>query len=164
MRTETITIYNFAELSEQAQENVINNFCDINVMSEWWELVYEDAKRIGLRIISFDLDRNRHADGNIILSVAEVCQNIFNEHGETCETYKTAERFMQEWQPVFNKYLETEEGEDVLLDMEQEFEKLLLEDYAIMLQKEYEYLTSCEAIIETIEANEYEFDEDGNLI
>jgi predicted transcriptional regulator len=33
-----------------------------------------------------------------------------------------------------------------------------------MLQKEYEYLTSEEAIIETIEANEYEFTEKGEMI
>jgi len=32
-----------------------------------------------------------------------------------------------------------------------------------MLQKEYEYETSEEAIVETIKANEYEFTEDGNL-
>jgi hypothetical protein len=33
----------------------------------------------------------------------------------------------------------------------------------IDLQKNYEYLTSREAIEETIEANEYEFDENGNI-
>jgi len=33
-----------------------------------------------------------------------------------------------------------------------------------MLQKEYEYQMSDEAIIETIEANEYEFTENGKLI
>jgi hypothetical protein len=32
-----------------------------------------------------------------------------------------------------------------------------------VLRDEYEYLTSAEAIKETIEANEYEFDQDGNL-
>ena len=32
-----------------------------------------------------------------------------------------------------------------------------------LLEREYEYLTSDDAIKETIEANEYEFDENGNL-
>ena len=32
-----------------------------------------------------------------------------------------------------------------------------------LLRREYDYFTSEEAIIETIEANEYEFDENGNL-
>jgi hypothetical protein len=47
--------------------------------------------------------------------------------------------------------------------MEGEFLKSLLEDYRIILSKEYDYLTSRESIIETIEANEYEFDENGNI-
>ena len=32
-----------------------------------------------------------------------------------------------------------------------------------MLRNEYEYLTSEEAVIESIRANEYEFTEDGKL-
>ena len=32
------------------------------------------------------------------------------------------------------------------------------------LEKQYEYLTSKEAIIETIQANDYGFDEDGNIV
>ncbi len=46
---------------------------------------------------------------------------------------------------------------------EDEFLKELLEDYRIILQKEYEYQTSEEAIIGTIEANEYEFTQDGKM-
>jgi hypothetical protein len=49
-------------------------------------------------------------------------------------------------------------------DIDANFLRSLLEDYRIMLQKEYEYLTSEETIIETIEANEYEFTEKGEMI
>jgi hypothetical protein len=38
----------------------------------------------------------------------------------------------------------------------------MLEEYIVLLRKEYEYLTSRDAIIETIMANEYLFDESGN--
>ena len=47
--------------------------------------------------------------------------------------------------------------------LEAEFLKSILEDYSIILQKEYEYLTSREAVEETIEANDYHFTENGNL-
>ena len=47
--------------------------------------------------------------------------------------------------------------------LDDEFRVSILEDYRIMLQKQYEYLCSEEAIIETIEANDYEFTEDGKL-
>lgn len=45
-----------------------------------------------------------------------------------------------------------------------EFLNDILEDYRVMLQKEYEWRGSREQIIESIEANEYEFDENGNQI
>jgi len=170
MRVKEITLYKFDELSEAAKEKAIEKLWDINVDYNWWESAYEDAERIGLKITSFDLDRNRHAEGKFTLSANEVAQNIFNEHGENCETYRTAQNFMKEWEPVFNGYMdecsehyESRESEDRLNELEDEFLQSLLEDYSIMLQKEYEYQTSQEAIIETIQANEYEFTEDGTL-
>jgi hypothetical protein len=41
--------------------------------------------------------------------------------------------------------------------------KDILYEYLEMLRQEYEYQTSEEAIIETIEANEYTFLEDGTM-
>ena len=63
----------------------------------------------------------------------------------------------------FITYAEYGDPED-LEDLNKEFLRSLCEDYRIILQKEYEYLTSEEAIIETIEVNEYEFTEEGELI
>lgn len=165
MKTETINVYKFDELSEEAKETAINEFRDINVSYNWWEFTYEDAKEIGLKITGFDLDRNKHATGELILSACEVAQNIFNNHGENCETYKSAEKFMQDWQPVFNEAMTEPENlselEEKLIDLEQEFEQELLEDYATILQNECDYLMSDEAVIEAIEANEYDFLESG---
>jgi hypothetical protein len=48
-------------------------------------------------------------------------------------------------------------------DLDKEFLHNLLEDYRVMLQQEYDYLTSKDAVIETINANEYDFTEDGKL-
>lgn len=170
MKTKTINIYSFNELSEEAKQKAIEKFYDINVSHDWWELTYEDAKNIGLKINSFDLERNRHAKGEFIYSASEVAANILKEHGENCETYKTAENFLKEWQPIFYDYMneesenyESSESEEQLLELESNFLESLLEDYSIMLQNECEYLTSEEAIIEAIEGNEYEFTEDGTI-
>ena len=170
MRTIEIKVYLFSELSEDAKEKAIEGLSDINVHYDWWNFTYEDAERIGLKITSFDLDRNRHATGELNTAAAEVCANIFKEHGETCETFKTATKFMEAWQPIFNEYMneesekyESQESELAMQDLEEDFLKSILDDYSIILQKESEYLQSKEAIIETIEANNYEFDEDGKL-
>lgn len=66
MRTETINIYQFNELSNEAKQNAIKQNYDINVSHDWWTNTYEDAERIGLQITSFDLERNKHAKGAII--------------------------------------------------------------------------------------------------
>jgi hypothetical protein len=171
MKTKIINVYSFSELSEKAKEKVLNEFFDIKTDYDWWSYVYEDAKEIGLKITSFDLERNRHAEGHFKLSSFEVAQNILNEHGKNCDTYKTAQNFLDEINPILSEYMdensenyESENHEQIMLDMEEEFLNNLLEDYSIILQNEYDYLSSNEAIIETIEANDYEFDIDGNLI
>ena len=168
MRTVRTKVYKFSELSEQAKQKAIEQLSDINVDYDWWQSTYEDAANIGLKITSFDLDRNRHAKGEFTLAANEVAQNIFNNHGECCDTYKTAQTFMETWQPVFNEYMdersdkyESSEAEQLLQNFEEDFLNDLLEDYSIMLQNECEYNQSEAAIIETIEANEYEFTKDG---
>ena len=170
VETTTRTLYKFDELTPDGQAAAILGLCDINVDYEWWDGVYDDAEQVGLKLDSFDLDRNSHATGKFILAANEVAQNILNDHGVECETYKTAAAFMEEWQPVFNNYTdethpdyESSECEDKLLDIEDEFLKSLLEDYRIMLQHEYEYLQSDEAVREMIEANGYEFTADGKV-
>ncbi len=168
-RTIRTKVYKFEELTTEAQQKAIEKNSDINVNYCWWDSVYEDAKNIGLKITSFDLDRNRHATGKFTISANEVAANIFKDHGEMCETFKTAAAFMAEWEPIFNNYMDEEseeyesaESEEKLNELEEDFLKSILEDYSLMLQKECEYLQSEEAIKETIIINEYEFTKDGN--
>ena len=170
MKTITVNLYSFNELNGEAKKVAIEKLSDINVDYQWWECTYEDAKNIGLKITGFGLDRNRHATGSFLLSASEVAANVLSQHGNECETYKTAENFMNEWQPIFNDYMnedgenyESHELEDKLNDLESEFLDSLLEDYSIILQNECDYLQSEEAIIQTIEANDYFFTENGKL-
>jgi myo-inositol catabolism protein IolC len=167
-RTIRTKIYKFDELSNDAKKKAIEQFYDINVMDEWWQYTYEDAEQIGLKINEFDIDRASCCKGEFMLAANEVAQNILNNHGEVCETYKTATAFMEQWQPVFSAYMdetsdkyESRESENELQDIEDEFLKCLCEDYLVILRNEYEYQTSESAIIESIEANEYEFTKDG---
>ena len=170
MRKIEINIFKFNELNEEAKQNAISNLYNINIDYNWWEFIYEDAKNIGLKITSFNLDRNRYAKGEFILNAPEVAQNILSNHGKECETYKTAESFLEVWQPIFNAYMDEEsekyessESEDEMQELEDDFLNSLLEDYSIILQNACDYLQSDESIIDTIEANDYEFTEDGEM-
>ncbi len=159
MRTIRTKVYQFSELSEQAKETAIKNSYDLNVDYGWWESVYEDAENIGLKITGFDIDRGSYCKGDFITSAGEVVEDILSTHGESCETYKTALKYKNCFQNTSDEVDNIEELEND----EDEFLKELLEDYRIILQKEYEYQTSEEAIIGTIEANEYEFTQDGKM-
>jgi hypothetical protein len=60
--------------------------------------------------------------------------------------------------------LSDEYAVDKLLgDLDTEFQRALGKEYLSILRREYEYQTSEEAIIETIEANDYDFTEDGRI-
>jgi hypothetical protein len=175
-RQKSITVYKFDELSEDAKEKAIWELSGINVDHDWHEHIYDGAKEIGLIITEFDVYRNT-INGHIRLNVPEVCKLIRKHHDKESETYKTAVGHLNQYIEEFKKYrdkyrnefdnpvhaLEGFEDEDEAEDILCDFEKTLLEEYLIILRKEYEYLTSDEAIIESIEANEYEFNENGCL-
>ena len=175
MRTIKTKVYQFHELSEEAKKQAINSLLDINVDNNWWECIYDDAKEIGLKITGFDLDRNKHCTGKLTITAWESSDNIMSEHGEICETYKLAKNFIYEWDELVKKHSDGIKTDKVSEENEWEFDKDadeleaeflrdLLEEYSSILQKEYEYLTSENSIIETIEANGYEFTEEGRQI
>jgi len=167
MRTIRTKVYQFSELSKAAKVKAIEWYVSGNDLYWVWNDLKEDAKSIGLKIIS--LDDNRANEGQFLLSACEVVANIFRDHGENCETYKTATKFIEEWQPVFGNYMdenhedyESSESEATLLELEDEFLKSLLEDYRIMYNNDIDYQNTDEAAIEAITANEYEFKADGS--
>jgi hypothetical protein len=174
MKTITTTLYEYDELSNEAKEKAIEEMYNINVDYDWWDYSYADAENIGLKITGFDIDRGSYCSGDFIESAEETAEKIIANHGETCETYRTAKDYLAERSALVVKYSDgintnvvTEENEydfDCECDdIDAEFLRSLLEDYRIILQHEYEYLTSEEAIIETIQANEYHFSENGSF-
>lgn len=174
MKTIEINIYKFSELSEEAKQKAIENHYDINVDYEWWDDIYYDAKNIGLNIKGFDIDRRSYCEGDFNYSANETANLIIKEHSETCETHKDAKQFLSDWDKLVEKYSDginknaVSEDNEYEFDheadkLESEFLKIILEDYRVILQNEYEWRISQEQIIETIEANEYDFTENGEI-
>lgn len=184
MRTETKVknVYTWEELTVEQKQKAIENLYDINVDHDWWEFTYEDAATIGLEIGEFDLGRRSYVKGKFTRSALDVAKAIIEDHGEDCETHKTAQNYLVEYNRlVVEQYQEDADtfcepgnapwyeaycvSNDCIntKDIDQEFLKSLCENYRIILQNEYEYLTSEEAIIESIIANEYASDENGEI-
>lgn len=184
--TRTIIVYKFDELSEPAQEKALEKLWDINVNYDWWEHICEDAETIGVKITEFDLDSPNswrpQIKGHLTENLLESFRLVRRNHGKDCETFKTAKdhlnKYIQafiEWHGRESTHVAAPDWNRVtwLREFAYEYEgyeelakdylRSILEDYLIMLKKEYEYQTSGEQVTETIQANEYEFHEDGSL-
>lgn len=155
MKTITINIYNFKELSEKTQQKVLEKLSDINVDFDWWDSLYDDAKQAGLEIESFDI-YNREISGKLDGFFIDSIEWILKNHGESCDTYKIAKEYLP-------KYEKSKKEDDTLDDLREEYAGKLCQCYLKMLTDEYNYFTSEEAILETIEANEYTFESDGTM-
>jgi len=171
MREVTTTVYQFNELSDDAKQKAIEKFYDINVDCSWWDSVYDDANTVGLKITSFDIDRASYVKATFTDDACFTAHKILENHGEMCETYKTAQAFLAERDEAVNTAPKDENGDfedeyeldQKLDDIENDFLSNICEDYRIILTKEYEYLTSEDAIIETITINEYDFGINGEF-
>lgn len=178
--TRTIAVYKFDELSEPAQEKALEKLWDINVDYDWCESVYEDAETIGILITEFDLDRNK-IRGHITENLLEAFKLVRKYCGKDCETFKTAKDHLNKYIQAFIKWHDKESKrddasshwsrvtwlrefayEDDVDELGKDYLHSILEDYLIMLRKEYEYQTSREQVVESIQANGYEFYEDGS--
>ena len=172
MKTKTIEIYDFDELSESAQDRALDNIRTINnECYEWWDFTYEDAETIGLCLTGFGLDRNRHATG-YFKNGAESCAHlIIDNHGETCATMVSAKVYLIDRNRFIENAPVDEDGEleneynltGLLDDLNEEFLKSILEDYSMSLQREYEYINSKENLLEVIDCNGYTFNVNGQL-
>jgi len=173
MKTVQLKIFSFDELSEKAQAKALEKLHDLNIDHEWWDCIYSDAVETGLMINEFNLYPT-YAKGKFLVSGKTVAQEIKENHGTVCETRKTAENYLTMLQelelyhelkntdPEYD-FTDTREFENALEDLDKDFLHELLGDYAKILEQEFEYRTSRESIIETIQANDYQFFENGGL-
>jgi hypothetical protein len=168
-------VFKFEELSEEGKEAAIQELYDINVDYEWWDYdgilpveflrwdkIYFDLDRENyLQIINPYVDSKNEEQFREYLKIPlelweKISYSFYNSHSN--------------WN-VSNTKLEIENTDEDELTKEEnkvienaiEIFNDLMHEGLSELKKNYEYLTSEAAIIETIEANEYEFTEAGKL-
>lgn len=203
MKTISIQLFSFNELSKEAQKKAIEKHYDINVDHGWWEFVYDDFKEQA-RNEGFDIDRMyfsgfwSQGDGamfeysglddkllhdfvdNILIGTEHLSpmrkqwllNNVYisgkgNQRGHYYHNKSCSHSIYWEinngdlhWTTNFYQWLESfcEDFEEFVINR---YDDLCSSLYT-SLQNEYEYLTSEEAIKETIIINEYDFTEDGS--
>ena len=149
MKTIEIKAYEFSELNKKAKDKVLFDFIDINTNYDWWDIVYDEFDYLGLKVNSFDIYRQT-IDIEFKNDIKDFCNNVVNDWHDTdivniCDDY-----LVNENNP--NKQSETY------------YKRLIADEVLTTLTNEYDYQSSSEAIIETIEANEYLFTENGKSL
>ena len=149
-------VYTYDELSDTAKEKARQWYLERAFSYDWYDFIYEEAKQLGFTIESFDLYRRECK-----IKLHDTCENIAKkivaEHGEKCETYKTAAQFLKDGA----KFFTSDEESDEEIALNYEFRNALAGDYRAMLQAESDYMESEESIKEMMDANEYTFTESG---
>lgn len=171
MKTIQLKLYQFEELPETGKEKAIRNNADFNVNHNWWDMVYEDARNIGLKITGFDLDRAHYCNAEYTEDAIYTARKIRAEHGEKTDTYRLAADFQENRDLTVSTWAKDELGQfeqvdllDEALDhIEDKFLKDLSRQYLRILDNEYDHLTSDEAIADALTANDYWFTADGQM-
>lgn len=177
MRTIEIQAYKFNELDEQTKLQVIEDNIHVNVEFDWWDCTYETLLDCSINICSFDIGRGQECEIEFYEDYFEVAKNIENTFGEAMDIVRDAKNFIKNRDALVKKYGEGNEIDGYSVkdefimkfdeeeaDLAHEFEEELSCEILNWLRQEYEHLTSEEAIIETIEANDIEFTKEGKLI
>lgn len=188
MRTETNTfnVFKFNELPDKAKEKAIEHFNYINVeYLEWHESIIDYIKEtfesVGLKIegkVYFSTDRDSYIEFEKIyftdvkkFLLEKVCSDgiknslitIGDFYIDSGRGYRHKHHFVTTNTYTSSKYKRLEKKIKYLTNVMTDALKLMQEEALSEIRKEYEYLTSLEAITETIEVNEYEFLEDGSF-
>lgn len=179
MRTITKEIYTFEELTPEVQQKVIDNNRDWNTDYDWWDFAYDeiaemwkkkgigtDDHKKGNGPFYFDLGRGSifYATGAYIDDYGSLFEALeLDMSSEKADDILNNVKFdVQHFGGnsaktiVESDYLTDEDAELI-----QELVDGLCQESLLLLQREYDYLTSDEAIRESIIANEAEFYWDG---
>ena len=182
MREMNVTVYSFAELSDDAKERALNAFRCSNVEFNWYEDTFDTIRTAG-KLLGLEID-DIHFDTDLYCIFDAHYRYVRGASAAVCKGFSWADdlhKVAKDLQALQRRYFYSLScavtkgrsmnyyrcfrfGEDY------ECEDLgdILDDFAhwarILLRDEYEWLTSDEAVKEIIIINEHEFTEDGKLV
>ena len=163
MKTIEIKVYKFDELDKQTKEKVIENYRYINVDNTfWYDWIKEDFIRLGLEIQGFDIGSG-NAVKIYIDNLEETSKSILHEFGDSVAIKQTAKNYINEYEKIQANFKEDQDIEREVELLDEQYEKEYSEDILSYLRSNYDWETSDEAVINTIEANEYDFTTEGKI-
>lgn len=187
MKQKIINVYSYDELSDKAKEKAREWYREYGLDYEWWDFCIDDFKEIG-KILGFKIknvyfglfSKSHHIGFPSTYSYEKNCLKKIKEYAPLDEELHALAKRLQNFQKPYFYQLEgkttgNEDGFDIIglyddcyyFDAEKEFQFIVYEFAGWMyktLEKEYFGLLEEEVMIEYFEANDTEFDEEGNVI
>ena len=191
-RIKEIVVYSFAELSESAKANALQKLWDINVYHHWYDYTTSDFKDenefFDVDNVYFSLSYSQ-GDGAMFEysgvkdKLREMFAHTLSKREKVifaeCTTFASGKHRGHYYHPGccehsigldFELWFDYPNCAKIADAIEENWIDFVKDKYNDLchelyknLNREYDYLTSETAIIETIECNEYEFDEYGNI-
>jgi hypothetical protein len=162
MKTIEIKLYKYEELDKQTREKVIENYRFINVEDTfWYDWIKDDFNRLGLEIQEFDLNRNYV---KIYIENFEDTSNyIIEEFGDSVAIKQTAKNYLKELEEIVSNFKEDEDIDREFENLDEKYQHEFKADILSYLRSNYKWEISDEAVINTIEANDYDFTTNGKI-
>ncbi len=172
MKTITTTVYDYAELNDEAKGKAKQWFFSTWPNHGWHDTVVEDAAMVKLKLSDFSMDSTSFIstpDLEFMDGGNSTAQLILENHGEDCDTYKAAIAF-EKAKDAFPElpsidapdYAEIERRNCEAFDaLEGDFMQELGECYRRMLQAEYDAMFEESYVANHMAANDYTFTVDG---
>jgi hypothetical protein len=132
---------------------------------DWWECAYLDAEMIGILITGHD--QYFYPDGKLIDGTAiESIELVLANHGEECDTYRTAAEYkaLLLADMIKRRCLDEDDWEIEDEYLAAQYLKKMLRLYRDHIQGDYEYYTSDDCLEELFKEGDYEFDSDGRIL
>lgn len=192
MKTKTIKLYTFDELSEEAKKKALEKLYDINVYDDYWyddmlEEFKEDMKKMGYYVENvYFRGFWSQGDGACFTGSVDILEyvkikKLGNKYRKLLHYVKDMGGSVDITTSGRYYHPETMRFEDNIIQMGSLYDDEILQQATIIvdliekearekvdelyerLEEQYDYLVSEEAIIDTIECNDYYFTKDGEL-
>jgi nuclear transport factor 2 (NTF2) superfamily protein len=190
MKTKTINVYEFKELSEEAKQRALDK---CRQTEDFWSGENGDTLKAFCELFSCRISRNGiEYRGSVEVTGQRLATYIYNTYKSSiykpkqywiCEgrpntvgansKHRNSNIFLDEFGCVFTGFYMDNEILAPIFDFmrkpdkHKEYQELMNDcyhAYEVAVEKDWEYQVSDENTIESIKANNYEFDEEGNLI
>jgi hypothetical protein len=149
MRTVTTNIYEFSELSEKAQARVLSHYEGYLMDLDFWAT---DIKYDALETALINL-----WDMTFTSTAKESASRVISEHGESTLTFAIAQKFLFDLEALESSEADATE----IQELEDDYLEAMRAEYNRMYENTCGEMCSSEALIDHMEANEWEFLEDG---